>query len=159
MHAGVLRELDASLADNEQASVQWEVVKVSMNSPLTVTLGPRVPAKRRDTSAEIVKSFVLGSRSLELRATVPSNWTDEALVRMRKLVDLRSDGIASMVFRTQGEDAVEPTLHTAANIEEIQKQTTTHYWEHTSIEGAAGGNFRAQRNPHLDLGSSDEHEG
>ncbi len=132
---GVLREIDARMADNQRAGVQWEVVRVTMNSPLTMTLGPRVPTRRRDNSADVVKSFMVGIRSLESKAEVPANWTDDALQRMRDLVDLRNNGIASMVFSSPGEEQVEPTLHSAANIEEIQKRQTAHYWEETAIEG------------------------
>lgn len=133
---GVLKEIDARTADNQRPGVQWEVVRVAMNSPLTMTLGPCVQTNRRDNSADVVKSFMVGIRSLESKAVVPANWTDDALQRMRDLVDLRNNGIASMVFSSQGEDKVEPTLHSAANIEEIQKRLTAHYWEETSIEGS-----------------------
>lgn len=132
---GVLKEIDAHMADNQRAAMQWEVVRVTMNSPLTMILGPRVPTNRRDNSADVVKSFMVGIRSLESKAVLPANWTDDALQRMRDLIDLRNDGIASMVFSSPGEERVEPTLHSAANIEEIQKRQTAHYWEETSIEG------------------------
>lgn len=131
----VLREIDARLAENHRAGVQWEVVKVAMNSPLQITLGPRVPTNRRDYSPDVVKSFMVGIRSLERQAVVPANWSEDALQHMRQLVNLRNNGIASMVFSSPGEEQVEPTLHSAANIEEIQKRQAAHYWEETSIEG------------------------
>jgi len=133
---GVLREIDADTADNQRAGMQWEVVKVSMNSsPLTMTLGPRIPTNRRDNSAEVVKTFMIGMRSLESKAVVPQHWSEGALQGMRDLVDLRNNGIASMKFASIDEEPVEPTLHSAANIEEIQQRQTSHYWEETSIEG------------------------
>ncbi len=132
---GVLREIDAQMADNQRAGVQWEVVKVSMNSPLTMTLGPRIAPNRRDNSSEVVKTFMDGMRSLETQAVVPPHWNADALQGMRDLVDLRNNGIASIKFASNNEEAVEPTLHSAANIEEIQKRQTSHYWEETSIEG------------------------
>lgn len=132
---GVLRELDARTSDNQRAGMNWEVVRVSMNSPLTMTLGPRIPQNRRDTSAEVVRYFLGGMRTLELGATVPSHWSEDALEKMRSLVDLRNNGVASMTFSSVGETAVEPTLHTAANIDEIRKKQPAHYWEETTIEG------------------------
>jgi hypothetical protein len=132
---GVLRELDARMSDNQRAGMNWEVVNVSMNSPLTMTLGPRIPQNRRDTSAEVVKSFLGGMRTLEKGANIPAHWNEGALEKLRSLVDLRNNGVASMAFSSQGEAAVEPTLHTAANIDEIRKKQHAHYWEETTIEG------------------------
>ncbi|RDJ94351.1 hypothetical protein B4Q13_14995 [Lacticaseibacillus rhamnosus] len=73
----------------------------------------RLPLLPRPTEAP----FLVGMRTLEKGATVPSHWSDEALEKLRSLVDLRNNGVASMTFSSPGETAVEPTLHTAANID------------------------------------------
>lgn len=132
---GVLRELDARTSDNQRAGLNWEVVRVSMNSPLTMTLGPRIPQNRRDTSAEVVHHFLGGMRTLEQGATIPAHWSEDALDKMRSLVNLRNNGVASMTFSSPGEKSVEPTLHTAANIDEIRKKQHAYYWEESTIEG------------------------
>lgn len=132
---GVLRELDAQMSENQRAGMQWEVVKVSMNSPLTMTLGAKIPTNRRDNSADVVRTFLRGLATFEKSATVPKYFNDDALSETRKLVNLLNNGVARLEFSSTGEEKVTPTLHSAANIDEIVNKQHAFYYEETTVEG------------------------
>lgn len=132
---GVLKELDARLSEDDASVMEWEISNVSMNSPLTMTLHPNTSKQRNDNSAVVIRTFLRGLSSVEKSATVPFNFSEEALKSTRKLVSLLNNGVARMEFSAVGEEKVAPTLHAAANIDEIISKQPVSLFEMTTIGG------------------------
>jgi len=131
----VLRELEEQVSDNRRSTVQWDVAAIRMSSPLTLTLEARVRPQARDHSSDVVRGFLGGLKSLERRARPPAEFSDDALRKTREIISLLDDGVGRIQFSAPGGEPVTPTLHSAANIDEILRKHIGHYEEDGSIQG------------------------
>lgn len=133
---GVLRDLDAKNSEDGKAGIHWHVTKATTNSPLTLTLSPRVAPKRRDNSREVGRAFVRGLRKLESGKGMPSDFSDDTLKDARALLGLLDRGVTRMEFSVPGEAVVAPTLRSAALIDEFFGQRSTYHLADTTVEGS-----------------------
>jgi hypothetical protein len=128
--------LDAKNSEDGKAGIHWNIVKATTNSPLTLTLEAHVPAKRRDTSRAVVKSYMRGMRKLESGKGVPSDFADDILKEARALLGLLDRGVARMEFAAPGEEKVVPTLRSAALIDEFFGRRAAYFLADTTVEGS-----------------------
>lgn len=132
----VLRDLDARSSEDGKAGIHWNIIKATTNSPLTLTLEAHVPAKRRDTSRAVVKSYMRGMRKLESGKGVPSDFGDDTLKEARGLLGLLDRGVSRMEFSAPGEEKVVPTLRSAALIDEFFGRHAAYHLADTTVEGS-----------------------
>lgn len=132
----VVRALDAKYSEDGRAAIRWNVTKATTNSPLTLTLEAHVPARRRDTSRAVVKSYMLGMRKLESGKGVPSDFGDDTLKEARALLGQLDRGISRMEFAAPGEEKVVPTLRSAALIDEFFGRRAAYHLSDTTVEGS-----------------------
>ncbi|MBX3386410.1 MAG: hypothetical protein KF768_07555 [Phycisphaeraceae bacterium] len=132
----VLRELDSKSSGDGKPSIHWNITRATSNSPLTLTLEANVPARRRDTSRTVFKSYMRGMRKLESGKGVPSDFDDDTLREARALLGLLDRGVARMEFAGPGEEAVSPTLRSAALIDEFMGRRAAYHLSETAIEGS-----------------------
>jgi len=80
----VLRSLEAQYGLEE--TIRWEVVRASMQSPLTLTIAANVRAmKSRKASGQVLDTYVGGLRDVFAGAVRPPQFDDDSLEAVRKL--------------------------------------------------------------------------
>ena len=132
----VLRNIDAQSSEDGKSGIHWNFIKATTNSPLTLTLEAHVPAKRRDTSRAVVKSYMRGMRKLESGKGVPGDFGDETLKEARAMLGLLERGVSRMEFSEPGEDTVVPTPRSAALIDEFFGRRAAYHLADTTVEGS-----------------------
>lgn len=133
---GILRNLDAKNSEDGKAGIHWHITKATTNSPLTLTLTPRVAPRRRDNSREVGRAFLRGMRKLESGKGVPSDFGEDALKEARTLLALLDRGVSRLEFSAPGEEPVAPTLRSAAVIDEFLGMRSAYHLTDTTIEGS-----------------------
>ena len=128
----ILRDLDAEMSGG-QKPLRWDVVDVSLNSPLTVTISGHSIDGPGLYSTEIASAYVDGMQQLEHAPELPRHFPVDTLERAKRLVSVKNDGVASLVYSTPGRPPVEPTQHLAANVDYILKHKF--YLSDTTLEG------------------------
>jgi hypothetical protein len=121
--------------------VNWEVVRVKMRSPLTMSFSPRVTAKpmaprlttRKGQSIgkQIVKACINGIEQIERNPIMPEHFDDEALAAARQLVKSVGSGVLKV---SGGKHEVKLTAQAISNIDEIATRARL-YTDVGTIEG------------------------
>jgi hypothetical protein len=132
----VLGHIDAKNSEDGKSGIRWHVVKATTNTPLTLTLEAHVPAKRRDNSKAVVKSYIHGMRKLESGKGVPSDFGDDTLKEARALFGILDRGVSRMEFTAPGEEKIVPTLRSAALIDEFFGRRAAYHLADTTIDGS-----------------------
>lgn len=128
--------IDAKNHEDGKSGIRWHIVKATTNSPLTLTFEAHVPAKRRDTSKAVVKTYMRGIRKLESGRGVPSDFDDETLKETKALLGLLDRGVERLEFTAPEEEKVVPTLRSVAIIKEYFGQRASYHKADTTVEGS-----------------------
>lgn len=113
----ILQDLDASISQSENASLEWEIVKASLSSPLRVTVKGRSDIGV-DISGDVIRAYLSGVEEIEQGTQQPPQYfTETSLRKTRALVDVLNDGIRKVAFRSplRGEPVV-PSKKIADNV-------------------------------------------
>jgi hypothetical protein len=117
--------------------VNWEVVRVRMRSPLTMSFAPRVTApkltarKGNAIGKKLVKACVDGIEQIERTPEMPDHFDDESLAAARQLVKSVGKGVLKV---SGGKHKVKLTSQAIANIDEITTKARL-YTDVGTIEG------------------------
>lgn len=129
----ILRSIQENMAEEGRPASRWRVEKVSLNSPLQMTIS-EIPPKGYAPSDPVLP-FVRGIRSVDAAAETPPYFTEQTLRLSKRLVALLNNGLSRIEFSTPGEGGVEPTQHLAANVDKILGRAPGFYYEDTELEG------------------------
>jgi hypothetical protein len=130
----MLRNLEREFVASD-ILVRWEVVRVSMRSPLRVTVAPSIEGSVTKTIARrLIKTCLKGVKGIERAATPPEHFNEEALDAALKLFEVtRKDG-ATLTFSSDHLDEITLTEQAARHIEEIASKARL-YIDFGTIEG------------------------
>jgi hypothetical protein len=129
----LLRDLDARISESASTVATWEIVRVSMRSPLALTVAPTLSDSEEDTSERVIRAYLQGMREIESSPVTPPYFSEQTLRTARDLVSLIGNGLSRLVFSAPNETPVSPTLHSAANIDAVIEHRGLH--EFIAIEG------------------------
>jgi hypothetical protein len=115
--------------------VRWEVVRISMKSPLRFTIAPRIKGRAGRTSGrKIVKACLQGMREIEKTPEPPIYFNDDSLEAAKKLVKAAGSDGASLTISSNGQDKITLTEKAVRHIEEIASKARK-YMDFSTIEG------------------------
>jgi hypothetical protein len=130
----MLESIEADLSPSD-SHLKWVVVKASMRSPLTLTIGPQ--ANGRPTAQmgkRVVTTAVRGLKEIELSATLPDHFKEETLAAAQQLISTAEKDGARLTLSSGHRDQVTPTPQALRHIEEIVA-TARIYLDYGTIEG------------------------
>jgi hypothetical protein len=125
----ILRGLDCHMIGAPRVSMRWNIVNVSMHSPIQMTLEPS-PIHTDGRTVDVIIPFLGDFERLE-RGEKPQYFTPDLQARAKLIVSVLGRGIRSIRFNSEGHEA-RPTLRVAARVDEL----TERYFEIGSIEGS-----------------------
>jgi hypothetical protein len=132
----MLRAIEARVFARD-VEVRWDVVRVKMRSPLTMTFAPRVKVRGKPRPAygnRIVKACIQGVKKIEKGSLPPATFSEEALDAAKKLVkSVTADG-TTVAFASDGRKKVRLTEKTVQHIDEIVAKARL-YVDYSTIEG------------------------
>lgn len=100
----VLHSLETNLTRLE--AIEWDIVRTSMNSPLTVTISPRsngVPAPSH--ASRVAEAFLHGLQELSLHATIPDGFDEVTIEAARELAEIAVKGNARITINAPNSPA------------------------------------------------------
>ena len=113
----ILWDLDASVSQSESATLDWQIVEASFNSPLRFAIAGQTECEA-DLSSEILRAYVSGFEQIE-QGMVPRYFTQDALGHAKEMISALNDGIARVTFRVPGQEPVEVTRQVINNLDAI----------------------------------------
>jgi hypothetical protein len=119
------------------ADVRWDIIRVRMQSPLTMTFSPQVRVKGRARPAigrKIVKTAWQGMEKIERGATPPHAFGEDALDAAKKLVKSAAADGTSVAISANGSGKIKLTEKTIKNVDEIVAKARL-YVDFSTIEG------------------------
>ena len=129
----VLRGLGSEFPGSDQ--IRWEIVRASMQSPLTLTLAPKAPERRsRKLGQRIADAAYRGFREIAERPSLPPYFNEEALTAAKRLVAGARAEKTELSFFVPDKDPVTPLAAFTENIEQVVSRAKTLY-ETGTIEG------------------------
>lgn len=128
----ILRDIDSRISQSGHATLRWEVINASLNSPLTLTI-TGTPVADEAYNPNVASTYVDGVRRLERGAETPPHFSVKSIQMAKRLIGNGQNGSAPLVIATPGRDPVEPTPQLAKNVEVILKRTF--YTAETTLEG------------------------
>ena len=87
----ILRDLDAEMSGGRRTT-KWDVVDVSLNSPLMLTISGHPVHDTGPYSAEIASAYMDGMEQLEHTTELPRHFPVDALDSAKRLVSVKNDG-------------------------------------------------------------------
>ncbi len=126
---GVLRGLAEAI--DKDIEVEWAITKISMKSPLMLTItgqNKRKPAFPR----KVIGEYMGGLRSIEQKKKLPKNFSDTDLDSVQKIVGVLKD-VNTVAFKSSEYGQVTPTMHANANIQQLRVQA--YHSEITTFNG------------------------
>ena len=132
----MLRNLEADFVTVGTA-VRWEVTRVRMRSPLTMTVAPRISAKGgRATARKIIRACDQGIERIQNTASVPAHFNEEALNAARQLVStIRKEG-SVLTLGSDKKNRVTLTEQAVQHIDAIVSKARL-YVDFSTIEGSS----------------------
>lgn len=130
----MLRNLETEFVASGTA-VRWEVVRVSMRSPLRVTVAPHSESKGFSSIARrMVKTSLKGFERIERAAALPEHFNEEALDAARKMFDVTRKEGAAITLSSDHENQITLTEQAGKNMEEIASKARL-YMDYGTVEG------------------------
>lgn len=118
----LLEQLDASIAG--RPSLAWGVTGLRLESPAVLETSPRpLDEETADYSSEVITAFVEGMEEIRKHSVRPRFFTDDALIRARRLAEIADGDIDRVtVMGTVSGRLSAPivlTRHVAAHVDEL----------------------------------------
>lgn len=115
--------------------VRWEVVKVRMQSPLSITFSPSVNAKGgRVTERKMVKAAAYDLRAIERNGVAPKHFNEEGLLAVQKLVAVAKKEDTPIAFAIDNEERLSLTEKSSKRVNELVDKARL-YVDVSTIEG------------------------
>ncbi len=94
----LLRELDASVSQEQSGSVRWTVSFLSKNSPPEIGVTAQRRPNRKDYSVDVQRAAIQGSLALKDRGERPLEYSDAALSVLQRIADKSIKLGPSLIF-------------------------------------------------------------
>jgi hypothetical protein len=128
----VLSSIAAKIGSAEGKTPQWEVVSVSMDSPLTIRIASS-PDTDKENARIAIQIYTSGLRDMEEGAkSIPKNFNPRMLEHVRELVSVYNAGVQSIFFATPDSEQLKITQKLAATVDEL---LPSNYDEYGSLVG------------------------
>jgi hypothetical protein len=130
----ILRHLEFQMGAED---VHWEIVRASMQSPLALTVAPRVRdggVKVQKSAARIIRAYSSGMRAIATGPVVPEYFDEEGLTAARKIATGVKGEDTQLSITVPDEEPVTITKEVADHINQVVSRSRPHYEEGT-IEG------------------------
>lgn len=112
----VLQDLDVAISQTENATLDWEIVGASLNSPLLLTIEAKSEVNM-DVAPEVIRAYLDGIEQIEKGHENPPPYFTESLLRKtREIVAVLNDGIKKVVFSTPSRAPVVPSRTLLENV-------------------------------------------
>jgi len=129
----MLRSLEEDFAPRG-SEVRWEIVRASMQSPLTLTFRPSVRGKpAKGIGNRIAKACVSGIEEMEKEPTLPKHFKEETLDAVQKLIKTVNDDGGKVTLSSNGKK-VSPGGEVVRNIHSVIERVRR-YTDYGTIEG------------------------
>ncbi len=111
--------------------VRWEVVRLSMRSPLRMTLAPKIAAA---VGRKIVRAVLEGVKKIERSPTAPEHFNEDSLRAARELLTAAEKDGAELTFGADNKSEVKLTEQAVKHIDEVVARARK-YADHGTLEG------------------------
>lgn len=131
-----LQELDATISENKDGNMIWEVVALQKNSPALVGVAPRLKKNRQDVSTYVESQLIENARRLASRGDRTPQLSDRALDKLQRLSS-RTSRIGPMELYLNGDGGTKRALAniTTTTYEHVKELTSPIYSEFGSVFG------------------------
>lgn len=114
-----LREIDRHLSTRKEATVSWVISKVSMDSPLRLTMSAACPGRLRPAVGAVIGAYMAALKGMEAGGeAIPQCVTHEALVHMARAVGRVGDSVERVTYTADGR-SVTPTRSAAEHMAQV----------------------------------------
>lgn len=112
----VLQDLDVAISQTENATLDWEIIGASLNSPLLLTIGAKSEVGA-DVAPEVIRAYLDGIEQIEKGyENPPPYFTETALRKTREIVAVINDGIKKVAFSTLSREPIVPSRKALENL-------------------------------------------
>ena len=146
----ILRNLEPKLSTDGQP-LRWEIVRASMESPLTITLKPEAQQGGQNGATSkgerVIHTYLHGLRAIKAKSDMPQYFDEEILLAAKKMVQAVTKENGKLELYAPDEEPVETTPDTAEQIEQAVSKAIRIYNDYATVEGKLetisthGGNF------------------
>ncbi len=128
----VLSSIAAKIGSAEGKTAQWEIVSISMDSPLTIRIAS-IPDTDKENARMAAQIYANGLRDMEEGVkSMPKDFTPRMLEHLGKLVSVYDAGIQAIYFATPDSEQIKITHKLAATVDEL---LPSNYDEYGSLVG------------------------
>jgi hypothetical protein len=128
----ILREIDARLSADGNNTLRWEILKATTNSPLTMTIAG-LPVREDLFNPDVGAKYTSAFAQLQAGVEPPAYFSPKAIQKAKELVASTANGVGTITYSTQGQEAVEVSEEIGKNAEAILKRTF--YRTHSTLTG------------------------
>jgi len=129
----MFRSIETNISRAEP--IQWDVIRSTMNSPLSLTLAPRSNGTPAPSHAgKVLRTCYRGLAELHRHASLPEGFDDHSLAAVREIAELTHKHRTQVTFDMPGEVEVKIDLALAGHAHLVVAKTKSLY-EHGTIEG------------------------
>lgn len=115
----ILAELDSSISEQSEPTLNWDITGASLNSPLLLTVAAH-PQNGLDIGNKVIQSYVDGLEQIERGSkTKPRYFSDVALYKAKRMVSVLNQGIREIAFSTPDGLTVTPSTDTAKHVDSL----------------------------------------
>jgi hypothetical protein len=112
----ILQDLDASISQSENASLEWEIIGASLNSPMMLTIKGHSDIGI-DISEDVIRAYLTGVEQVDKGSEVmPPYFTADTLRKTRDMVNVLNDGIKKVAFSSPKSVPVVPSKKVIENV-------------------------------------------
>jgi hypothetical protein len=128
----ILRGIDA------ESTLIWKLKKASIDSPLSLTFVAQPRPSVREWKRDVSKDYIRLFRGLENndKNLIESDLASEKLLlRAKDMLDVLSNGVASVTFSATDRESVTPTQRVQATVDEVVSTRFSRYSDFAILEG------------------------
>jgi hypothetical protein len=112
----ILQDIDASISQSENASLEWKIIAASLNSPMMLTIKGHSDIGV-DISDDVIRAYLTGVEQVDKHGDViPPHFTTDALRRTRDMANVLNDGIKKVAFSSPKSEPVVPSKKVIENV-------------------------------------------
>jgi len=130
----VLQNVGKKILNNADQLLQWRIVKITMSSPLEMTIDSGLSIDR-DTGKRIVAASVFGMKTMEESEEMPPCFDSRTVNYAKNIVRVLNESVSEIEFQTADMNSVKITPILAANADAITKKIQREHYSWTTLEG------------------------
>ncbi len=115
----ILKDIDADLADEATATLDWQIVGASLNSPMLLTIAGLALFGIGD-GGEVISAYLKGLDGIEQGITErPAHFTEQAVRKTANLLGVLRGDLKRVKFSSNAETGIQPITPTAKALETV----------------------------------------